>query len=672
MQIIGVDGEYLFSESHEAFLGSKIFRHNGNDITPLFGVLKHLFVVEHIFSEYVVCLIIGKDVIGQYQISEWLLEILDKTGTKNIVCNSNDTIKIFHRISDFLSHIITRRKQLLQMVNGHTSVLLPNKNNILVKYSEDKMLKEMGITPQFISTYLALTEGGKESQLTIRQAQRLISQYGDLNKILAHLPNINDEKIVSKLLSNKKVLLKLFIDINISYESNNEYESDIINLINQPRKTNNLFLRELGFHSLTRPVIMADISSIVKKEKDHNAKETYSSISLDDNVKLEELSKKIKESGLCAIDTESSYKNPHLAELYGVSFSIGPGEAFYIPFIDKNALQIKNSHSRRWLRGILSDGNIKFVGHNIKYDYLLLKRHGFQIKSIYFDTMLAAYVLFGDLASFSLSSLAEKYLNLRTTQYKDLVNKDKTLIDIPFSKLVNYACQDADITLRLYHRLKRKLDENEINDQFFKNTMPKVLHYGNIEHVGIKIYKQELTLIRRQLFGEMDSISKELYELCSESFDLDSTAEVSRVLTGHLKLKNYDKKLKESFIVQLAKHYIEARLILEYKKKKRILKKLDQISNAMKKSKVYPVFNLIRSPTGLVETEKPDLLISLYNDIDMSRIMEPKDFICCRNTNAILQRISRVTGYHNLEEELSNKLKVFPAIANREDIDIYR
>lgn len=672
MHLIGVDSEYLFSESQSTFWGSKIFYYKGNDITQLFGVLKHLFVIEHIFSEYIVCLIIGKEEFEQYKISEWLIEILDKIGVKTVVSKSNNSITLLQKMSSSLSHIITRRKQLLQMVNGLTFVFLPNKDKKLVKYSEEKMLKEMGIRPQMISTHMALTEGENESKFTIRQAQRLISQYGDMEKILANLPNINDKKIVSKLLSNKKKLLKTFVDNKILCEPNNEFEDVVNDLINQPRSINTSFLEEVGFYSLIRPVIISDMSTIIQSEKDNNDDKLYTSILPNDNVKLEELSKNIKESGLCSIDTESSDKNPQLAELYGVSFSINPGEAFYIPFVSKNARQMDISKFKKWFDDVFIDKNVKFIGHNIKYDYLLLKRHGFTIKNIYFDTMLAAYELFGDLFSFSLSSLAEKYLNLKTTQYKDLVNKDKTLINIPFSKLVNYACEDADTTMKLYLWLKKKLDENQINDQFFNHTMPKVVQFGDIEYIGIKTNKQKLASIRNQVVEKMERLSKELYNLCSESFDIDSTTEVRRVLLNHLKLKNYDKKIKESFLIQLAKHYVAPRLILEYKKEKSILKKLDQIFISINENKVYPIFNLLKNPIGLVETEKPDLL-TLLEDVDMLGVYLPNDFIFYRNINAVLKRISEITGYKDFEIELEEKQKVFIAIIDDcKDINIFR
>jgi len=672
MGVTAVDSEYLFRESHEEFLGSNIFYYRDTDITPWFGVLKHLFVIEKIFQQTVTCLIIGSDVIEQYRLSEYLFNILEKTGIKKVVGESSDTMSILQSISGSLTHIVSRRKKLLQMVNAHTSVFLPNKDKLLVKYTEAKVLKEFGITPNFIPTYMALTEGNKLSRLTKRQSQRLICQYGDMKNILVHLPNISDQKVVSKLLSNRQTLINLFNRFTISYTNNNVYKTVVADLLSQPRNINNSVLTKLGFHSLTRPLNIAHISTIVKKENITNKTVLYSWISPEQDNKLRELSKAINEAGICSIDTESSDKNPQLAELYGVSFSIREGEAFYIPFVDKNTKAIDNRKSRKWLKHILADRNIKFVGHNIKYDCLLLKRYGFTINNVYFDTMLAAHELFGDLASFSLSSLVKKYLHFNVLEYKDLVKKDNTLIDIPFSTLINYTCEHADATLQLYHLLDKKLAKNKIRVQFFKSTMPKVMQFGEIEHNGIRISGRQLTTIRRRIVERMERLSKEVYDLCGEHFDIDLNTEISRVLLNHLQLKNYGKKLKESFVIQLAKHYVEPRLILSYKREKRILKKLDQLAGSSNSSKVYPVFNLIKSPIGLVEGEKPDLLTSM-EDINMSEALVPNNFIVVRSMNDIINRISDLTGYQNLENGLKNRENdVLALIDNREDVNIRR
>jgi len=672
MHVVGVDSEYLFFESHNRFLGSAIFHHDGNDITQLFGVVKHFLVIEHVFEEDAVCLIIGDDVIHEYQISGWLLDTFHKIGIRIIVDKSNDAITVLQSMLDSMSHVITRKKHLLQMVNAQTSVLLPNTAGVLVQYSKDSILREMGVAPQLIPTYMALTDGGKESKLTTRQAQRLITQYGHLEHILAHLPSINDKKVISRLLSNRDALIRSLENKTVSCRPNEEYSTILNSLINQPRRMNSSLLEELGFHSLTRPVVITDTSAIVQREKDSSKNRVYSSISSDDYTKLKELSKKIRKAGLCSVDTESSDKNPHLAELYGISFSMNPGEAFYMPFMDKNVKQADNTRFQRWLKTLLTDENIRFIGHNIKYDYLLLRRHGFKINSVYFDTMLAAHELFGDIASFGLGSLALKCLNLKTKQYKDIVNKDETLIDIPFSKLVNYACEDADITLRLYHWLKAKLVENKIDSQFFKSTMPKVLQFGELEYRGIRIDRQKLTTVRKRVVERMERLTRDVYAACGESFDIEINTETSRALSSHLKLKSYDKNLKESFIGQLAKHHVEARLILEYRKDKSILRKLNQLSRAINRNRVHPLFNLIRSPTGLAEAEKPDLLTSV-DKIDMSGVFKPSDFISNKDLVAIVKRISVITGYQDLDRQLKRNHKRFLAVVdNRPDVDIVR
>ena len=122
------------------------------------------------------------------------------------------------------------------------------------------------------------------------------------------------------------------------------------------------------------------------------------------------------------------------------------------------------------LRRILGR-DIKVVGHNLKYDYVLLRRYGIRIEP-HFDTMLAAHECFGDWDFFNLRAVAKKLIAKDVKRYRDIVDTGQTLQDIPFKDLVEHGCADADATLKLYRRLRTILKEKSIDNQFANEVMP--------------------------------------------------------------------------------------------------------------------------------------------------------------------------------------------------------
>jgi DNA polymerase-1 len=204
-----------------------------------------------------------------------------------------------------------------------------------------------------------------------------------------------------------------------------------------------------------------------------------------DRADLHELEAVILAADYCAIDTESDDTDPRRATLFGVSFSVKKCTAYFVSMLKKDLNGISPDDVALSLRKIL-DGNTKFIGHNIKYDYALLQRNNLQIKTVYFDTMLAAYDCYGDLGFFNLPYLANKLLSRKIKSYKEIVRKDQTFLELPFCEIVQHACEDADITLQLQNFLQKELEAREIADQFFTETMPLMRNLAKLERYGVR------------------------------------------------------------------------------------------------------------------------------------------------------------------------------------------
>jgi DNA polymerase I len=151
---------------------------------------------------------------------------------------------------------------------------------------------------------------------------------------------------------------------------------------------------------------------------------------------MRELEALVSKSEVCAMDTtEASDRAPRSASLFGVAFSVKAGEAFYVPVTDADLEGTSFELIKARLRKLFA-GRTRFVGHNIKFDCVLLRRHGIAIKHVFFDTMLAAYECFGDWEFFNLGALAKKLLAKDIKRYRDIVGEGETLLDVPFNQLL--------------------------------------------------------------------------------------------------------------------------------------------------------------------------------------------------------------------------------------------
>ena len=209
-----------------------------------------------------------------------------------------------------------------------------------------------------------------------------------------------------------------------------------------------------------------------------------------DSQGLTTLEALISSSKLCAIDTETDDKDPHQATLFGVSFSVKKGEAFFVPLIENDLKGISPEDVISSLKRIAEATD--FIGHNIKYDYLVLRKHGIKIGSIHFDTMLAAYECYGDWDFFNLKYLTERLIRKTIKSYKDIVKKEQTFLDLPFKELVRHGCEDADVTLRLYEILKAELKKRGITEQYYNVTLSLAEKLGETEYRGIPVNSDRL------------------------------------------------------------------------------------------------------------------------------------------------------------------------------------
>ncbi len=270
-------------------------------------------------------------------------------------------------------------------------------------------------------------------------------------------------------------------------------------------------------------------------------------------------------------DTETTDIDAVDAELVGMSFSYQSGEAYYVPF-PESIEEVKN-RLKPFAPFFASEKIVK-IGQNIKYDILVLKKYDCEVQGPIFDTMLAHYLIDPD-GRHGMDILAEQYLNYIPVSIKELIGgkgKPATMRDVELDKIVEYASEDADITLQLKHVLAPLVDTEELKKLFYDLEIPVLRVLADMEFNGVKIDPEALRLMSVELRDESKRVQDEIYRIAGEEFNIASPKQLGIILFERLKLVEKPKKTKtgqyatgEEILSRMANDHEIASKILEFR-----------------------------------------------------------------------------------------------------------
>ena len=338
---------------------------------------------------------------------------------------------------------------------------------------------------------------------------------------------------------------------------------------------------------------------------------------IDTEEKRGKIIQKLLTSEILSIDTETTGTEPMEAELVGMSFSDAENRAYYVPVPAnrEEALKIVNE-----LRPLYENEKSLKVGQNIKYDMIVLKNYGIQVKGKLFDTMLAHYVLQPELRH-NMDYLAEIYLHYQTIHIDELIGakgkNQKNMRDLPPEDVYRYACEDADVTLKLKNILEKELKKQDVEHLFHEIEMPLVPVLVNIESNGVRISTEALKQSSEHFTIRLQEIEKNIYEMAGETFNISSAKQVGEILFDKLKIVDKAKKTKTGQYVTSEevlqtyrnKHEIIGK-ILEYRGLKKLLSTyidaLPQLINS-RTGRIHTSFNQAVTATGRLSSSNPNL-----------------------------------------------------------------
>ena len=430
--------------------------------------------------------------------------------------------------------IITGDKDILQLVSPRIQVYDTMKEK---RFGVEEVIERFGVSPEQVVEVMGLSGDAIDNIPGVpgigeKTAIQLIKTYGSIENLLIHVEEIHQKKLKENLKTHgdlarlSRQLATIHTNVPVNYRLKDFSLS--------PPDLNHLkeIFKELEFNKL--------LKELSEKKGSESTTRDYRLIT--DRNELLVLLEDLRKAASFSIDLETTSPYPMWADLVGISLSYAPHQAFYIPLGhqgEEKTRQLPLREVLEELRPILEDGEIKKVGQNIKYDWIVLKRYGIHLQGIDGDTMIASYLLNPTKHNHNLNEIAQEYLDRSLTNYKEVVGtgtKAVTFDQIDLEKARDYSCEDAEVTFQLSHLLLPKLKEGGLQDLFDQVEMPLVMVLAKMEMNGVKIDLDLLQEYSKEIETQLQQKGERIYGLAGEVFNINSSQQLGKILFEKLKL----------------------------------------------------------------------------------------------------------------------------------------
>ena len=474
-----------------------------------------------------------------------------------------------------------------------------------------KLLKEFGSVENLIANTDKLKGKQKENVENFGQ-QGILSK--ELATIVLDVPVEFDEKALEYHSFDEEKLKALFEELEFRNLAKRVFGASTTGTI----KPENAQLSMFG--SAPVPEINEDEKSEeeieeVEKKNLYNTIHDYHLIDTPELIK--KLVSYLEIQDEYCFDTETTSVDARNAELVGIAFSYVPGEAYYIPIPED---QDKAMEIIGFFKPVLENDAIGKIGQNIKYDILVLKNYGIEVNGKLFDTMLAHYLFEPDMRH-NMDVLAENYLNYSPVSIQTLIGKkgakQGSMRDAEVEKVVQYAGEDADVTLQLKHKFEKLVEEKGLKKLLFDVEIPLVSVLADMEYEGVTVDEAALNKLSGELAISSEAIEKEIYSLSGVKFNIASPKQLGAVLFEKLKLVDKPKKTKtgqyatgEEILSWLANEHPIASKILDFRELKKLKSTYVDALPALiskKDGRIHTSYNQAVAATGRLSSTNPNL-----------------------------------------------------------------
>ena len=538
--------------------------------------------------------------------------------------------------------VVTSDKDLMQIVTDHVTLLdtMKGKESGIVD-----VIERFGVPPELVIDILGLAGDSSDNIPGVpgigeKTAAKLILEFGSLDQLLERADEVkgkNGEKLrefrEQALLSRRLATIECNVPLEVALETLNAREPD--------QEALNAIFKKFGFTSLIKELTgEATLSP-----------ENYHTVTT--AVELEALAAGLEEAGEFAFDLETTSLDPRQAEIVGLSFSFRDHEAFYVPVghvtsLQKNTLtqetgqggfdfaqptqtppdnvlsavggQLPSSTVLDRLRPLFENPALRKVGQNIKFDMQVLANNGIILAGVWFDTMLASYLLNPSRQGHGLDTLAQEHLNHRMISYHDVTGSGKARInfsEVALEAAARYAAEDADATWLLHRKLEPLLAAAGDDKLFHSVEMPLVAILAEMENHGVLLDCTLLNSLSVDFAGRMGVVEEQVFSLAGERFNLNSPKQLGEVLFDRLGLKSGRKNKGKTgwstdneVLTALAEEHEVASLILDYRT---VAKLKSTYTDALPRlvsprtGRVHTSYNQTVTSTGRLSSSDPNL-----------------------------------------------------------------
>ena len=650
-----LDGSAIFYRSYYAFIRNPLINSKGENTSATFGFLNTIFkIIEDERPEYLAVIFDTKEPTFRHEMYDQYkanrekmpeemvvtiprmmhalktlnLQILDKVGFE-----ADDIIATLARkyaSEDLEVFIVSGDKDLAQLINHQINMYTVATPPIIMGREEIK--EKYGIYPEQVIDWLALMGDSSDNipgvpSVGKKTAVDLLEIYDTMDNLYEHVEELTKKNTKEKLIENRDLALLSKKLVTLDDKVELEHNLDDLILKGWDKQEVEVLLKDMEFNRLVmRSSYVNDLidkSKAIKKQPIETKSQSTKYVLINSQSEFDELLNKWEKIDEFVFDLETDSLDTFIAKIAGIAISFEEDKAYYIA-VNHTDSKLNEKEVLDAVKSIFENNDIRKCGQNIKYDTMIMRQHGVDVKNIYFDTMIASFLINSSSSQHNLDSLAQEYLNHKMISIEEVIGSGKNqklMTDLPAGDVYTYACEDADITRKLMQVLKPQLKELELEDLFNKIEMPLIQVLMEMEEQGVTLDTKLLDNLSVKLEKDIIDYTKQIYEQAGEEFNINSPAQLGNILFDKLqihkelnmrtpkKTKTGQYSTSEQTLERYFRHPLP-KTILEYRKLAKLKNTyVDALPSLIKDKtgRVHTSYNQTIAATGRLSSVNPNL-----------------------------------------------------------------
>ena len=641
-----IDGMALIYRAHFAMIKNPLITKNGQHTSAIYGFANSIFKLikdenpdylaiamdckeptfrHKMYSEYKANReAMPDELVSQLSLIDEMLDSMNIPVIKKPGFEADDIMGTLGRVASakgITTYLVSGDKDLMQLVSDKVKLYTPASRFSPTKiYHESDVFDKWGVKPNKMIEFLALLGDSSDNIPGVdgigkKTASKLLSEYGSIDEIINNIDNIKNKRVKEGLV-NGSDNLNLAINL-VTIDNNVDVDVEISKLKKNDMNRDLLYeyFNKLEIHSLSSQLDKMSNNKTHGKIN-NNFKKKYEVV--DTKKKLDSLIQKLKGQSLFSFDIETSELDPIEADIVGFSISYKNNSGYYIPIIfpekdtmsnyELNLVYVLNS-----IKEILESDNNKICGQNIKYDSLILKRHGISLRGIRYDSMIAEHILNPEKNSYKLDNLSIEYLGYEMQSIEELIGTGKdqiSMADVPLDKTLFYAAEDADITLQISNKTMPLIEKSNLSKPYYDIELPLIPVLVEMENTGVFVDRKILSELSTEVDSMISILKEQIFSISDGEFNLNSPKQLAEVLFDKLELKQIKKRSTSIEVLEsLTQYHPLPELILKYRHLSKLSSTyINALPNHINKrtGRVHSSFNQTIASTGRLSSTKPN------------------------------------------------------------------